>query len=49
MTLRRADPERYPPGSTTIIVGGVPRREPHRGDRVQVCIKTREPGGRWEG
>ncbi len=52
VTLRRASPERYPPGSTTIIFGGVapdPEPEPRRGQRVQVCIKTGEPGGRWEG
>ncbi len=52
VTLLPPDHERYPPGSTTIIFGGVapdPEPEPRRGQRVQVCIKTGEPGGRWEG
>jgi len=44
-TLLPPDYERYPPGSTTIIVRGVPRREPCNGERVQVCITTGEPGG----
>ncbi len=52
VTLLPPDHERYPPGSTTIIFGGVapdPEPEPRRGQRVQVCIETGEPGGRWEG
>ncbi len=47
VTLLPPDGERYPPGSTTIIVGGVERRpEPRKGDRVQVCIETSEPYAR---
>lgn len=49
VTLLPPDGERYPPGSTTIIAVGVERRpEPHRGDRVQVCVETGRPDGCWQ-
>lgn len=52
VALLPPDHERYPPGSTTIIFGGVapdPEPEPRKGQRVQVCIETGEPDDHWEG